>query len=69
MLELILAVLCAGFYYKAADVDDAPKFLWVGLSLVVSLIAMFTLPYGVFGIMGGQVALLFGITGFRMLFK
>jgi len=48
------------FYYKAADIAEAPKLLWTGLPVIVSL-ASRILPWGLLGLIFGQVVLFFVI--------
>ena len=57
-LHTILTIVFAIFYYKAADLEKASKFLWTGLSIVVSL-GTRILGWGLLGLILGQIALLF----------
>ena len=65
--EFVLLLVCAVFYYKAADVEDASPFLWSGLSVLVFLVTWRLCGWRLPGNLLGQ-ALLFGaITAVRVL--
>ena len=55
-LDTILIIVFAVLYYKAADIENASKLLWVGLSLIVSFGARI-LSLGLLGLILAQVAL------------
>ena len=65
-LDTILIIAFAVLYYKAADIENASKLLWVGLSLTVSL-AIRILSLGLPWLILGQVALFFVIAVIRAL--
>jgi hypothetical protein len=61
-----MIVVFAVFFYRAAESEKESGLLWCGLSVLISLAAMFLLPWGWLGILLGQVGLFAGITIFRM---
>ena len=65
--EFVLLLACAVFYYKAAEIEDAPRLLWSGLSVGVYLLTWRVLGWGLLGCLLGQVGLLVGIAGIRAL--
>jgi hypothetical protein len=66
-LESVLLLVCAGSYYKAADVENSSPLLWSGLSVLVFLLTWRLCGWGLPGNLLGQ-ALLFGaITAIRVL--
>ncbi len=65
-LDTILIIAFAVLYYKAADIENASKLLWVGLSLIVSLATRILHP-GLPWLILGQVALFFTIAVVRTL--
>jgi hypothetical protein len=65
---LVIMVACVVFFYKAAEMDDAPGFLWAGMSLLVWYGTGLLMPRaGLLAHVGGQVALFFGIAVFRVM--
>ena len=63
---LIIAV-GAAFYYRAAEFENESTWIWCGVSLVISAVALLWLHCGWLGILMGQVGLFIGITIFRIL--
>jgi uncharacterized membrane protein YdcZ (DUF606 family) len=66
-IQFVLLLLCAGGYYKAAEVEDAPALLWAGMSAGVFLLTWRVFGWATLGNLLGQVALLAGITLVRLL--
>jgi len=63
----ILIVACFGaFFYRAAEFENESGLLWCGLSLLISIAAMFFLHWGLLGVVLGQVGLFAAITIFRI---
>jgi len=63
----ILVVACFGaFFYRAAEFENESGLLWCGLSLLISIAAMFFLHWGLLGVVLGQVGLFAAITIFRI---
>ena len=60
--QFVLLLLCAVFYYKAAELEDAPRLLWAGLSVLVYLVTWMLLSWGLIGCLVGQVGLFGAIT-------
>ena len=65
-LAFVLAMLCAGFFYKAGQDEMRSGFLWGGLSLVLSMLVIFTFGGGMGMVLLSQLALLAGITFYRV---
>jgi hypothetical protein len=61
----LLIGVCAAFFYRAAEFENESRLLWCGLSIVISLAALFYLHWGWLGIVLGQVGLFAGIAIFR----
>jgi alanine dehydrogenase len=62
----VVALACAGFFYKAGTQEMNSGVLWAGLSVAISAATIVTLNGGVIAELAGQVALLGGITLFRV---
>ena len=65
-LPIVIIILCAAFFWRAAEVDGAPRWLWAGLSFLISVM-LFWLRCGFVGIFLGQIGLFFGIAIFRFI--
>lgn len=65
-LPFIVLICCAAAYYKAADIENTSGILWAGMSVVVFCITWFVIGWGIPGDLLGQVALLAGITIYRV---
>lgn len=65
-LDFFLLLACAAFYYKAADVENVAPWLWVGMSVGVFVLTWQVFHWGIPGELLGQVALLGGITLYRV---
>ena len=61
----IVIIVSAIFFYRAAKYDGSSAFLWVVLSVAISLLLRTLFQVGVVGIILGQVGLFLGITFFR----
>lgn len=68
-LPIVVCVAFAVFFYRAAEFEDEPAFIWCGLSVVISVLALLWLHWGWMGIILSQAALFAGITIVRMLRK
>ena len=64
-LGLAAAIAAATFWYKGAEMEKVNPLLWVGPSVIVSAIAIFTFTRGWLGVILGQIALLVVITVYR----
>ena len=64
--SILLTAVFAAFFYRAAEVENASRLLWCGLSIAISAAVLFFLHWGWLGIVLGQVGLFAGITVFRM---
>ena len=67
LLQLVLLLVCGVGFYRAAEVDDAPRFLWAGASMGVFAFTWLYLRQGVIGNLVGQAAVLGGIAVVRAL--
>ena len=63
---IIAAVVAAATYVGMAQRENAPAFLWGGLSVLASALAILFTPWRVWGVVGTQVILFVGITLFRL---
>jgi hypothetical protein len=68
-LPILIIVVCAVFFYRAAEFENESSLLWAGLSVLISAATWFLLHWGWLGSLFGQVGLFVGITIFRMLRK
>jgi hypothetical protein len=66
--QFVLLLVCAAFYYKAADLEDASGILWSGLSILVFLLSWRLLGWGLPGNLFGQ-AVLFGAITLTRVFR
>jgi hypothetical protein len=65
--QFVIMLACAVFYYRAADIEDAPQLLWAGLSVLLYLLTWLWLGWGVLANLLAQVALLIGIAIVRVM--
>jgi len=65
-ISLVLMVVCAAVYFKAAQIDKAPRLLWPTLSILLWAGASFWLDWGIVGCLLSQVGLLAAITCWRL---
>jgi len=65
-LSILIVGAFAAFFYRAAEFENESPLLWSGLSLMISLAAMFFVHWGWWGVVLGQLALFVGITLFRI---
>ena len=63
-----VAMLCfAIFYYKVAEMEKSPPWLWAGLSALVFFLTWRFFYLGMIGDLLGQVLLFLGIISYRIL--
>lgn len=62
----VVALLCAGGFYRAGEREMDSGIPWCGLSVIVSAPILLVFNGGILAIMLGQVGLLMAITLFRM---
>jgi len=67
--SILIIAACAAFFYRAAEFENEPAWLWCGASVLISVVTFFFLHWGWLGTLLGQVALFVGITVFRMVRK
>ena len=65
-LEFVLLIVSVVFYYKAAALDDAPQWLWMGLSAGVYFLTWRVRGWQWLGCLFGQGMLFIGIALFRL---
>ena len=65
--QFILMLACAVFYYRAADLENAPALLWAGISFGVYALTWLWLGWGMLGNLFAQILLLIGIAIFRVI--
>jgi len=63
----VAIIVSAIFFYRAAKYDGSSAFLWVVLSVVISLLLRTLFQVGAVGIILGQVGLFLGIAIFRVI--
>jgi hypothetical protein len=63
---ILVIVVCAVFFHRAAEFEKESGLLWSGLSVLVSALVVFLFHAGWLGILPGQVGLFIGIGVFRM---
>ena len=68
-LPILMMVVCAIFFYRAAEFENESPLLWTGLSVVISIVTFFVFHWGWPGCLLGQIGLFAGITVLRMLRK
>lgn len=66
-LPLAVAIACAIFWYRGAQVENMPALAWVGPSLVISVVVIFALKLGWIAVAVAQVVLFAAITVYRTL--
>ena len=66
---IFLIIAFAIFFYRAAESENEFGLLWCGLSVLISVAALFFLHWGLLGTLLGQVGLFVGIGIFRMMRK
>jgi len=66
---IVLVVVFAIFFYRAAEFENESDLLWCGLSVSISLLTLFFFHWGSLGTLLGQAGLFMGITIFRMMRK
>jgi len=65
-LPILMIVVFAVFYYRAAEMEKESGLLWCGLSILISITTLFFLRWGWLGTVLGQAGLFVGITLLRM---
>ena len=65
-LPIVLILVFAIFYHRAAEFENESALLWSGLSVLISVTTLFYFRWGFLGTLLGQVGLFAGITFFRM---
>jgi hypothetical protein len=66
---ILMTVLCAVFFHRAAEFEEESSLLWTGLSVLISVVTWFVFRWSWPGALLGQAGLFAGITIFRMLRK
>ena len=68
-LLILVIVVCAVFFHRAAEFENESGLFWSGLSVLVSALVVFLFHAGWLGILLGQIGLFIGIGVFRMFRK
>jgi hypothetical protein len=68
-LPILIIVLFAVFYHRAASFENESSLVWVGLSLLISVLTWFVFKWGMLISVLAQAGLFIGITTYRMLRK
>jgi uncharacterized membrane protein len=68
-LLIVVTVVSAVFFHRAAEFENESSLLWSGLSVLVSALVVFLFHAGSLGILLGQAGLLIGIGVFRVVRK
>jgi hypothetical protein len=66
---ILLIVVFAVFFHRAAEFENKSGLLWSGLSILVSVVTLFFFHWGWPGALLGQAGLFVGIGIFRMMRK
>jgi hypothetical protein len=66
---ILLIVVFAVFFYRAAEFEDESGLLWSGLSILIFVTTLFFFHWGLLGNLLGQVGLFVGIGIFRVMRK
>ena len=66
---ILLVVVFAVFFHRAAEFENESGLLWSSLSVLVSVVVLFFLHWGWLGTILGQVGLFVGIGIFRVMRK
>jgi hypothetical protein len=66
---ILLIVVFAIFFHRAAEFEDESGLLWSGLSVSISLLTLFFFGWGWLGTLLGQAGLFVGISIFRVMRK
>jgi hypothetical protein len=65
-LTILVIAGFGAFYYRAAEFENESALVWCGLSVLISVLAVFWLHWSLLGMISGQVGLFAGITIFRI---
>lgn len=65
-LQILMLLAAAIFFWRAAEMEDAPGWIWTVLSVLLSLLTLFRWHETWRGFILGQLALFVGITLYRM---
>ena len=68
-VSIVLIIICAAFFYRAAEFEDESTLLWAGLSVLASALTFGFFHWGWLGCLLGQAGLFAGITIIRMFRK
>ena len=64
-LPLAVAIACAIFWYRGAQHENVAPLVWVGPSLVISILVIFALKQGWIAVAVAQIAMFVAITIYR----
>lgn len=66
-LNLVFALAFAVFFYRGVEQEGGCGLLWAGLSILVSILVLYKLGWGFFGLLLGQIVLFLVGTIFRVI--
>jgi hypothetical protein len=65
-IDFVVLVVCAIFWFKAAQLENIPPWVWAGLSIFTYAFLWLDRGWGILGCLFGQVLLAVGIAIFRV---
>ena len=66
-MQFIVLLVCASFFYKAAEFEDRSGILWAGASAGFFVLTWMVFHWGFVGDLAGQAALFVGIALARVI--
>jgi hypothetical protein len=66
-LDFVLLIVCAVVWYKAAQIENVPPWLWSGLSIFVYALMWLWLGWGILACLLGQALVVAIITAYRVI--
>jgi hypothetical protein len=66
---IFLVIAFAVFFHRAAEFENESSLIWCGLSVVISVVALFFFHWSWLGCLLGQAGLFVGIGIFRVMRK
>ena len=65
-LDFVVLVVCAILWFRVAQLENEPPWVWAGLSVFVYALMWLWLGWGIIGCLVGQVMVVLLITGYRV---
>ncbi len=57
-VDFVILVICAVAWYKAANLENIPPWIWAGISVFTYVLTWLWLGWGIIGCLFGQVVLM-----------